>query len=385
MLDEYFIFEEVNKLIFDLETNPKYYKKVIKNAVYSTSINDNLALYVFYDAIYKYKLLVDDIYLFNEYVENINKLFRKLDDIDDIIKGIHKLLCNLVSVTLNIKDMNDPDNKNTIIKTIYDKYIVNGYYVHGFPTVYEQSIFRNGIRTGTYENYYQYMRNIEAIFNKHGKKNIFKKDFNNKDMYFTDDFIMGCYYSSVAPGYFSNFLLNSVFSEDNRVENYQYFNYIDCCSGFTNYIDKENYDEHDKEMITKVVKNEWKYLNSVIKRVSILLVPRAIIGGNIPKLETFNNTLELYDVVDNILTAREMNVTYNGVIDSNNLDILSFYFPMRENNMNVLIIPNKVEKEEKSPKREPLNTYGVISVLIIAGCLLISLGIIVTVVMIGGI
>ena len=387
MLDEYFRFEEVNRLIFELETNPKYYRKNNRLDKVIPSIRDNLALYTFYEAIYKYKVLVDDIYLFKEYIDDLEKLFRKLDSIDDISKGINKILCNLVGVTLNISDFKDEDDKKTVIKDIYDKYIVNGYYIHGFPTVYEKSIFRNGIRTGIYENYYPYMRNVDNIFKKHGIKNIFNKDFSDKSMCFTDDFVMGCYYSSVAPGYFSSFLLSSVFSDDSRAEDYQYNNYSACTKWFKDYLDKNNYSVYEKDMINKVVKNEYKHLNFVAKRISILLIPRRLISKSVYSLESFckkNNNI--YDIVDNILTSREANVRYNGLIDSNDIDILSFYFPMREKNyLNVDIPKTELTELRRTKKKQPLNTYGVVSILIILGSLLISLGIIISIIMIGGV
>ena len=388
MLDEYFNFEEVNQLLFDLETNPKYYDKKIKAGNHLSVINNNLTLYLFYDAIYKYKLIVDDIYLFNEYVDNLNKLFRKIDNIEDIIKGINKLLCNLLSVTLNFNDL-EIDNKKTIVKTIYDRYIVNGYYVHGFPTIYEESIFRNGIRTGTYENYYSYMKNVDSIFSRYGIKNIFNKDFSDKTMYFTDDLAMGCYYSSIAPGYFSNFLLNDLFSTKSGIAKYQNRDFVSCCEGLYKFLDKSNFSSYDKDMIIKVVKNEWKYLTSTKKRVSLLLVPRKIISKDCPKFEAiYDDSYNLYEMVDDILGLRYSTVNFNGLIESNNIEVLSFYFPISDNKKitNIKLKEEKVvEKEKVVHSYKKLDTYGVVSILIILGSLLISLGIIASIVMLGGI
>ena len=388
MLDEYFNFEEVNRLLFDLETNPKYYDKKIKAGNNLSVINSNLTLYLFYDAIYKYKIIVDDIYLFNEYVDNLNKIFRKIDSIEDITKGINKLLCNLLSVTLNFDDL-EVDNKKTIVKTIYDRYIVNGYYVHGFPTIYEESIFRNGIRAGTYENYYPYMRNVDSIFSKHGIKNIFNKDFSDKTMYFTDDLAMACYYSSIAPGYFSSLLINDLFNNKNKIKDYQNRHFISSFDGLYKYLDRSNFSKYDKDMIIKVAKNEWKYLTSIKKRVSVLLVPRKLINKDCPKFEAiYDDSYNIYEMVDDILGLRYGTINFNGVIESNNIEILSFYFPVVENK-ELASIKLKEDKVEEKPKPvysyKKLDTYGVVSILIILGSLLISLGIIASIIMIGGI
>lgn len=388
MLDEYFNFEEVNRLMFDLETNPKYYNKKIKDGNHLSIINSNLTLYLFYDAVFKYKILVDDIYLFNEYVDNLNKIFRKIDNIEDITKGINKLLCNLLSVTLNLSEI-ESENKKTIVKTIYDRYIVNGYYIHGFPTIYEESIFRNGIRSGIYENYYPYMRNVDNIFSRHGVKNIFNKDFVDKSMYFTDDLAMACYYSSIAPGYYSYFLLNDLFSNKNKIEDYQHRNFFACFEGIEKYLDRSNYSNYDKDMILKVIKNEWKYLGSTNKRVSLLLIPRKLINSDCPKFESiYDDSYNLYEMVDDILGLRYGDVKFNGLVESNNIEILSFYYPMIEvkEPTTVKVRDEKVEQHEKPVySLKQLDTYGVVSFLIILGSLLISLGIIASIIVIGGI
>ena len=167
MLDAYFSMDIVDKMIHDLETNPKYNDKSIHQySNYGVNIKSNLALYIFYDAIYKYKVVIDDVYLFEEYVEQIDKIYRKMEDFDEIIIGIHKILCNFVGILLDIHDMQLEENKKTILSYIYQKYIVDGYYIHGFSTVYEDYICKYGFSSENYRNIYPDMELIDSVFKK---------------------------------------------------------------------------------------------------------------------------------------------------------------------------------------------------------------------------
>ena len=59
---------------------------------------------------------------------------------------------------------------------------------------------------------------------------------------------------------------------------------------------------------------------------------------------------------------------------------------MREKNyLNVDIPKTELTEIRRTKKKQPLNTYGVVSILIILGSLLISLGIIISIIMIGGV
>ena len=386
MLDEYFKFEEVNRLLFELDTNPKYYDKRIKDSNPIAFIKNNLTLYLFYDAIYKYKIIVDDIYLFNEFIDNLDKIFRKIDTIEDISRGINKLLCNLLSVTLDLNNIQDTDSKKLLVQTMYDRYIVNGYYVHGFPTIYEESIFRNGIRSGTYENNYPYMKNIDNIFTSHGVENVFNKDFSDKTMYFTDDLAAACHYSSVAPSYFSNLLMNDTFFNRNSIEDYQTGNYDNCIKGLMSYLDRSNFTKSEKDMVSKIVKNEWKFLNSVEKRISVLLIKRRCINNDCPKFEAiYNDEYDLYEMIDDILSLRYGNIEFNGLIEPKDIEVLSFYYPKEEKEEKIdAIRPEIKERDISILALNPLDSYGVASILILVGSLLISLGVIVSIISMGG-
>ena len=384
MLDAYFSMDIVDKMIHDLETNPRYNDKSIHQySNYGVNIKSNLALYIFYDAIYKYKVVIDDVYLFEEYVEQIDKIYRKMDDFDNIAMGINKIICNFVAILLDIHDIHSEESKKSILSHIHQKYVVEGYYVHGFSTVYEENICKHGFSSGNYRHIYPDMVLVDSIFRKHDVYNVFKKNFNHKTTCFTDDFVMACYYSSVSPGYFSHFLLNNDFSKKVQVKDYLEGNYSNCTDELRHFMNINLFSASDSHFVLKTVEKQWRFLNSVPKRISILLVPRSRFYKNAPKLEDYyHKGVDLYDSVDRLLCAKSRNVFFEGNIPKEDLQILSFQFPNTKT-----MVEEKVVKEKETPVKVPffqrlrtMDAYGVISTFIVAGSLFITLGIILSIV-----
>ncbi len=381
MLDYYFSLESVNRLMYELINNPRYILKNAKDGIeYQNYVKDNLALYIFYDSIFKYKVIVDDHYLFQDYIDQVEKLYRKLNDFDDIMFGIHQLLCNMVSVLLDIKDPSSEEGKKAIISYIYQKYIVDGYYIHGFPTAYEGYIYEHGFDSGNYQNYYQDMMNLQKLFDKHQTSELLLKDFHDKTTYFTDDFVMGCYYSTMAPGFFSNLLLNDLVLKKASIDDYLIPNYSSCIEDLKRFMNLNLFSENDQNFVLRVVQNEWKYLNSVSKRVSLLFVPRKLFSTN-SSLDSYEwDYKDVYNAADRILSPRNSTIPFHGNVSFSDIQLVSFYFPNQETKKRGDHSVEKVpKKEEVSHDSELLNASGVASFLIVCGSLFISFGIIISI------
>ena len=112
MLDEYFSKSSVSKIIKEIRNNERYFKK---KSDFSCDpficIDNEAALYIFYDALYKYKVIIDDEFLFDDYIDQVEKLYRKLDNFESIKFGINKLICSSLISKFNIKDVKLSDSR----------------------------------------------------------------------------------------------------------------------------------------------------------------------------------------------------------------------------------------------------------------------------------
>ena len=211
VLDKILKRDDVSTFIYEVENNARYYDKKSENSVsYQLYVDNEQALFIVYSALLKYQIIIEDIYYFDEYLEQLEKLFKKLDNFNDICLGINRLIGSICASKLGIKNVEE--NKEEVLRYIYDKYIVDGYFVHGYSSCYEDNIKDNGFKPEEYKNNYNEFMNVNRIFAKYNVLNILDKDFSKKEVKFTDSFIMGCYYSINSPGYLYRLLCNKDYS-----------------------------------------------------------------------------------------------------------------------------------------------------------------------------
>lgn len=382
MLDEYLNKKEVISFISELENNKMLYSiKIHQESNYGKYIGNELALYIFYDILLKYKILIDDLALFGDFFEQVQKLYKKLNTCDDLVLGINKVICNFVANKLEVRDFKTREGRNTLITYIYNKYIVDGYYYHGFSTVYEDSILRNGFMPDDYHNFYDMIDKISQIFSKYGVSHVLNKEISSGKVYFTDDFVMSCYYSMVSPSYFYNFLFNhEIYGKKIRKDGYLINDYASCIKPLKRFMSNNLFNEKDKNEIVNLVSKIWDYIHKVDKKISILIVKRKLIDDNIKSnvLDFIDKDYDLYETIDRIFSSKYSNVVLDKMINSNDLEIISldnFYKCVSVNkdpiSKNVYISNIKGDK---------LNAYGRASIIIVLGSMMITFGVIITII-----
>lgn len=389
MIDSYLKRNDVNNLINEIKNNPKYFdKENIDEDIYYGKIGNELSLYILYDALLKFKIVIDNNDMIDEYIVQLDKLYKKIDSYNQIMVGINKLICHMTIKLLNIRGIDNKDNKKTLIEYIYNKYITNGYYIHGFSTVYENIIKENGFVSEVYTNYYQQFNDLKNIFKKYRLNEMIEKDFSVNKTYFTDDIVMGCYYSAMSPGYFTNILFNRLFNNNNNRDSYLSLDYDKSISYLKKFMINKSFSKDDMEYVIYVIKNEWDLLCRVNKKISLLLVKRSLIDDQKSTIDEYlNDSSDVYEITDRILSSKNGSIDFDGVIDNDNIMVISLdnFYNVSVDNINKLSIDDtqlsSVEKREKMNK-EFMDAYGNVYIFLIFGSLLISLGVIITIIMI---
>lgn len=386
--------EDVQNFLDEINNMNIYGNKTVSiSNSYSVFNTDALSLYEFYDALLKYVIIIDDKNMFTQYLNQIKKIYRRVEDIEDIKLHINKLICKMVSLKLDINNINESVFKKQIISYVYNRYILGGYLIHGFSTVYEKSIINNNFVPEIYVNYYQKMIEVNNIFLKYCNIKIIDKNFNNNSVYFTNDMIMGCLYSLYSPGYFFNFLLNNnYFGKKKNRSLYVKGTFNECVYGLKKYMDNHMFSDDDKNYVLNVALEEWNYLHSVPKKISLLLVKRRLIlrHENIKLEDYLNDQNDVYEIVDRILSPKRNNVSYNDVLDYNQFIVLSLNNIEKKKVKTVVDIKREeVEEITEEYNREIINrnkdfldAYGKASIFLILGSLFITIGVIITVILI---
>lgn len=384
VLDNILKNDYVIKLINEVENNARFYNKKSDNSVgEQLYVGNEQALFIVYDALLKYRIILEDNQFLLEFVEQLEKLFKKLDNFNDICLGINRLIGSICTIKLGIKNVDDTENREIVLRYIYDKYIKTGYLVHGYPSCYEEDIKRDGFVPEQYENNYNDFKNINNIFAKYNVYNILEKDFDNREVRFTDSFVMGCYYSVNAPGYLYRLLCNQdhmylKIKKDAYLKN----NYNECISNLKKLFFVLEVSENDRKYILDVVKKEWDFIHRKKKKISLMLVKRSKFKDlNSVKINALirDKEISFLEAVDSILTYKNNSVLCNFEISKDDIIFVSLD-SIKEKEIKEKEIDNKQE----IIMTEFQNVYGRVSALLLIGSMLITLGVIITIFMIFG-
>ena len=357
MFEELLRRNDVLKLIDKINTNEIYSKKTGKGKYEVIGI--------FYDAIYKYSVLIDDVIYFDKYIEEVGFIFRKFNDIDGVIRGINKVLSKII-IELGNRD------KRNFIKYIVDRYINHGYFIHAFNGIYLNDIRTNGFKVDEYRNYYNDFRREQEILEKYDC-NFIDKDFNEKEVVFTDSMSLAYYYSLRCPGYFYKYICGADFI--NSGDSYTNKNYERCLMNIKKLIYTYHINDEDKKFLIDLFDREWKLLGNDNNDISnFMLVRRDTISDELFNIDAFidNYSKEDYEFILERLTNLDNNIKYNGNIDNKYIKFIS--------------IRNKREEVTEEVKEfnefDYSNSYGSVSFIVLIGSILITLGVIVTLIFI---
>ncbi|MBR5370509.1 MAG: hypothetical protein IK137_04325 [Bacilli bacterium] len=381
MLDNYLSKTISLKMIKEIRNNERYFKKKCDFSTdHFISIDNEAALYIFYDALYKYKVIIDDESLFDYYIDQIEKLYRKLDNFSSIKYGINKLICSILMTKFNIKDIKTKEARETIIKHVYNKYIKDGYFIHGFNSAYLDNVKKDGFIPEVYENYYDDFNNINSIFEKYNCSSVINKDFKIKNVYFTDDLVMGCYYSNYSPLFYYKFLFNEeLFGKRIRKDNCLKCDSDELSRHLKRFMNNNSFNDKDKKYILDIVDNQYNLIHRNKNKISLLLVKRSIVFSKDAREEDFlKDSSDIYEIIDRMLSPKYNNLEHNEFISKDDFKILELnpYYDLEEEKKIIKKEEEKLRKKEKELNDEFINKYGNVSLFILLGAIFISLGVI---------
>ena len=349
MINLYLENDIISNLIEDIYRLKMFNEKKHKNSI-ATNID---VLYLLYFSMYKFKIVVDDDYYLNYYCENIDKIFRKVNDLDDIDLGVNKIIALIFQSKFNLKNISDVDNKKKILENVYNKYIVDGYLFHGTNSLYVDNILNNGLYIDNYPNYYSNFNYIEQLF-EYRNMRLIDKDFTKKHIHFTDDFIEAIKYSNLAPKFYSDL---------KKGKSYNKF-----IKGLKNKMYDNNFTDSEIKYIIEVCDGQEDVINKN-KDIAIVLVKRSKFVRNYNE-----NIFKIYDNCDKYSIEESMSMIFNSIYD----DVI-YNKDIKKEDVNIIKI-NKYDSEVEEKVKynlELVNEYGSTSYILIVGILLVSMGVLI--------
>lgn len=345
MFNDYLEREDVKELLKQIFTNPKYYKKISEDELSNKYVLHEEVLFIFYSALYKFKLLIDDDFFLDQYIKNFELLLKRLDKIEDIKYGLSKLLGKLVEEKLIL-----PDGRNdkVILNYIYNKYVVSGFYIKGISKLEYNN---NDLLNESFDS-------IKAILNNYN----YQIESNNNT--FNTDIMKACFNSINSP----DILYNLVCYDKNINRNIYYLKDYDACiKSFNKLLSNLEVNSSDKNILNDLFNSIWNSYNDRSNNIYLSFVKRA----DVKEIDEFveNNSFTFEEALYNIFTVYEDSI--ESVSDYNvygymELPLYSSYIKEKTD--------DKVEIVDNVLKGNNKISY----ILLIVGTILILMGVIFT-------
>lgn len=376
--------KDVKDFFDEVITNESLKNKIIPNRINTQIINQNeYLLYIGLDAIIKYSIIINDEKLFPKYLEKLMRLLKKVDAHNEIKIGINKLIVKTLCFKLKITDLDDEYNKKIIINYIYNNYIINGYFYHAFPSCFIDEVREKGIDPINYYHSLEEIRKINSILEKYNITNVFSKDLNTKEyIAITDSIFMASFYASNSPLYLRDLCTNLLKDSNKKYDKNAYFlkDYKKCKNNIEIAMKKYEIKEKEKQIIMDFFKEEWKKLEIRNSYPIIAFIKRKDLKKNI--LTSYNDIIlnipntDIYTSVSRIINV-DNEERYNEIIDCNKITLKTIP-NVKDYKKNDI----EVEDEEIESENE-IDEYGKATFVALIGVLLITLGVTITIIMLG--
>lgn len=344
----------------------------------------NYSLFMFIDALIKYYIIVDDDLYISNYLEQIDKLLKKIENHNDIKLGINKLLINFCATKLELENITSEENKKIIFKYIYDKYIENGYVFHSFPSKFLEDVKTNGLSINNYNMDKEKLLEIDSIFKKYGVDDVFSKDLDeNPYISITDSPFLGAYYAYYSPQFMNDFI---TFFYDNS-KNYDtsvFFkkDFERSRKNLVYFMNKIGLLRKDMNKVLSFFEDEWEHLDIDNRSPIMCLIKRKDLSLDLSH-EYLNLVNELSDSDLSVVITKLLDTRLNNFKEENNIssDKLIFLPLPTIEDLGLKDTHEQIKKENKS--NEFIDEYGNTTIIALVGVLLITLGLTIMTILIG--
>lgn len=381
-----------------------------KNKVSNASINgesysyNRYSLLITMDIVIKYQIIINDETYNNYFLNKLDTITSNYNNHEDLIIKGNSLLIDLVSNKLNVNTTKTEDKKE-ILKYIYDKYIVNGYCFHSFPSIFKEKTEEVGLTQDIDIKELNDLKKIDYIFSNHNYKNIISRDLKEKSraIYITDSPAMAYYYAFRSPEYMAEITSLSKYYnylKDYNKDAFYLKDYHKCKSNLASLCQHVNMTTKEETTVLKTFDKRWKALNLSESLPCIAFIKRSDLAKD--SLPSINEIIKSVDTIElSYLVSRITDSKYPIIkrySNINSLDLTVITMPSyREIRNNKFIIKDKPKTvvepitreayQEEKVKKEGFNfnyknafSYGNANVVALTGLLLITLGMTLTII-----
>ena len=395
--------EQLLSILHNVLTNETTKNEVSNVSIKGESYSYNrYSLLITMDIVIKYQIIINDETYNNYFLNKLDTITSNYNNHGDLIIKGNSLLIDLVSKILNITTTKTEDKKE-ILKYIYDKYIVNGYCFHSFPSIFKEKTEEDGLTQDIDIKELNDLKKIDYIFSNHNYKNIISRNLKEKSkaIYITDSPAMAYYYAFRSPEYMAEITSLSKYYnylKDYNKDAFYLKDYQKCKSNLASLCSHVNMTTKEETTVLKTFDRRWKALNLSESFPCIAFIKRSDLAKdslpNINEIIKSVDTIELSYLVSKITDSKYPIIRKYSNINSLYLSVVTMP-SYREIKNNEFLTQEKVKVALTTKKREMYReeieeekkfdfkyaySYGNANVIALLGLLMISLGATITII-----
>lgn len=354
------------------------------------------SLLIVMDIVIKYQIIINDEAYHNIFLDKLNAITTSYQNHQDLVIKGNKILIDLASIKTKLP-LTSKENKKQLLKYIYDKYIVEGYCFHSFPSIFKKETEENGLTGDIDIKELNDLKKISYIFEHHNYKNIISRNLKEKRraIYITDSPAMAYFYAFRSPEYMAELTSLSKYYKNIKDYNRNAFyekNYDGCKSNLESLCKHLKMTVKEENTVLKTFDKRWSHLKLSESMPCIAFIKRKDLAKDyLPNIEEIIESVDsmpLEILVSKIIDSKYKIIRRYSNISSLNLSIITMpsYREIKNNkflskekpkvvlNLKEEKITVNDEEEEKNFNFKYAYSYGNASVLALTGLLLITLG-----------
>lgn len=268
-------------------------RKDSENKVSPVSPNGEKGMYnlysmlIFMDAIIKYQIIVEQDIEFDNYLSELKKLSDSYHSHKELVIGVNSLLGEMVRRQLGLPDLIQYANKKAVLERVYDRYIVNGFCFHSFPSFFKEEVEFNGIDPRNYQYPINKMKQIAYIFENHRYPHYITKNLEEKvpALYITDSPAMAYFYAFSSPSYFSNMTATGEYMKKGDYDRFAYYrrDYLACKRNLEKIAEHIHLSAREQQIVLEAFEEQWNRLQVSQSVPCIAFIKRKEVGRNFLK------------------------------------------------------------------------------------------------------
>ncbi len=355
-------------------------------------------LFLIIDALFKYLIIIDDARYFDSYIRDLEIILRKMNNYPNIKKGINSIIIKYTLKIQDLKNAKNIQNKEKVLRYIYKRYIVDGYFYFGCNESNYNSLLINGIKSsGNVVD--SRLEEVDYVLRKYARKCIFTR----KKACITDSLVVGSYFSYLGPDYIEKLAKSNIFNNKKYDNSCFYDKNINTFrDNFIKYSKSKHISKKDEALIINnfldvyfenkvngsksilafikrsyLNRNYLKDIEEIIKELKNLDINEAVAMVTESRYISFELENDIKPEFLEIVRLPNYNYLTGNIVKANDIELL-------EDDLEVLKIENFDDNKTTIKNPVKMNSYGYVTIFMFLSLICLSLGIILTFVMYGG-